>query len=75
MTTAKKPLADASETNRRQEKGIKNILKNYKKFLVRLWFAMQMAFHGVISNPLRSSLTVLGVAIGVASVVRPDEYR
>jgi len=36
---------------------------------VRLAFAAQMAAHGVLSNPLRSGLTILGVAIGVASVV------
>jgi putative ABC transport system permease protein len=28
-----------------------------------------MAWHGVLANPLRSALTILGVAIGVASVV------
>ncbi|MCI8336850.1 MAG: FtsX-like permease family protein [Peptococcaceae bacterium] len=36
---------------------------------VRLWFSMQMAAHGIMSNFLRSALTVLGVTIGVASVV------
>jgi len=36
---------------------------------VRTWFGAQMAAHGVLSNPLRSTLTILGVAIGVASVV------
>lgn len=36
---------------------------------VRLWFSAQMAGYGVVANPLRSGLTVLGVAIGVASVV------
>ncbi len=36
---------------------------------VRFWFSAQMAGHGIVSNPLRSALTVLGVAIGVASVV------
>jgi len=40
-----------------------------KRMRVRLWFSMQMAGHGVMSNPLRSALTVLGVAIGVAAVV------
>ncbi len=40
-----------------------------KSLRVRLWFSMQMAGHGVKSNPLRSILTVLGVAIGVAAVV------
>lgn len=37
--------------------------------LVRLWFTAKMAFHGLLTNPLRSALTILGVAIGVASVV------
>ncbi len=37
--------------------------------LVRLWFTAKMALHGLLSNPLRSALTILGVAIGVASVV------
>ncbi|MEW6662177.1 MAG: ABC transporter permease [Bacillota bacterium] len=36
---------------------------------IRFWFTVQMAGHGVLSKPLRSSLTILGVAIGVASVV------
>ncbi len=36
---------------------------------VRFWFSAQMAAHGILSNPLRSTLTILGVAIGVASVV------
>jgi len=35
----------------------------------RLWFSAQMAWHGVFTNPLRSALTVLGVAMGVAAVV------
>ena len=38
-------------------------------FLIRWWFTAKMAVHGVVSNPLRSGLTILGVAIGVASVV------
>jgi len=37
--------------------------------LVRLLFAARMAAHGVLANPLRSALTILGVTIGVASVV------
>ncbi len=37
--------------------------------VVRWWFTAKMAFHGILSNPLRSALTILGVAIGVASVV------
>ncbi len=36
---------------------------------VRLLFSAQMAVHGILANPLRSALTILGVAIGVASVV------
>ena len=40
-----------------------------KGLSVRLWFSMQMAFHGILSNKPRSALTVLGVAIGVTSVV------
>lgn len=40
-----------------------------KSLLLRFWFSSRMAAHGILSNPLRSALTVLGVAIGVASVV------
>lgn len=40
-----------------------------RSLLLRLWFASKMAAHGILSNPLRSALTILGVAIGVASVV------
>ena len=40
-----------------------------KGWSVRLWFSIQMAFHGILSNKLRSALTVLGVTIGVTSVV------
>ncbi|ADL08876.1 protein of unknown function DUF214 [Thermosediminibacter oceani DSM 16646] len=36
---------------------------------MRFIFGAQMAWHGVAVNPLRSGLTVLGVAIGVASVI------
>ncbi len=36
---------------------------------VRFVFSAQMAWHGVLANPLRSALTILGVTIGVASVV------
>ncbi|HHW03081.1 MAG TPA: FtsX-like permease family protein [Thermoanaerobacterales bacterium] len=38
-------------------------------FLVRTLFAAKMAWHGVLAHPMRSSLTILGVAIGVTSVV------
>lgn len=41
----------------------------FSRLKVRLWFSMQMAAHGITSNFLRSALTVLGVTIGVASVV------
>ncbi len=37
--------------------------------LVRIWFTSRMAAHGMMSKRLRSALTILGVAIGVASVV------
>ncbi len=37
--------------------------------LTRLWFAARMAAHGILAQPLRSALTILGVAIGVTSVV------
>ena len=43
--------------------------KPFYSIFVRLWFAAKMAMHGILANPLRSALTVLGVAIGVASVV------
>lgn len=38
-------------------------------FFVRCWFTAKMALNGVLSNTFRSALTILGVAIGVASVV------
>ncbi len=38
-------------------------------FFVRCWFTAKMALSGVLSNTLRSVLTILGVAVGVASVV------
>jgi putative ABC transport system permease protein len=44
-------------------------LQGWKMMRVRLWFSAQMAGHGILSNPLRSALTILGVSIGVASVV------
>lgn len=37
--------------------------------LIKLFFAAKMAIHGLALNPLRTALTVLGVTIGVASVV------
>lgn len=43
--------------------------KQVRMLRVRFVFSAQMAAHGVLSNPLRSGLTILGVAIGVASVV------
>ncbi len=43
--------------------------KSIFSFLIRLCFTAKMAAHGIISNTLRSFLTILGVAIGVASVV------
>ncbi|NLM46787.1 MAG: FtsX-like permease family protein [Firmicutes bacterium] len=36
---------------------------------IRFWFSAQMAWHGILANPLRSALTILGVTIGVAAVV------
>ncbi len=46
-------------------------MKNKRLFaiIIRWWFTAKMAMHGILANKLRSSLTVLGVAIGVASVV------
>lgn len=43
--------------------------RTLRSLWVRFWFSAQMAGHGILSNPLRSALTILGVAIGVASVV------
>ncbi|EOD00440.1 ABC transporter permease [Caldisalinibacter kiritimatiensis] len=43
--------------------------KGILSFITRWWFAAKMAAHGIVSNTLRSTLTILGVAIGVASVV------
>jgi len=43
--------------------------KRMFSFLIRWWFTAKMAAHGIMANTLRSCLTVLGVAIGVASVV------
>lgn len=41
----------------------------FSGLLTRLLFAAKMAGHGILANPLRSALTILGVAIGVTSVV------
>ncbi len=38
-------------------------------FLIRLMFSAQMAGNGITANLLRTFLTVLGIAIGVAAVV------
>ncbi|MBV1756379.1 MAG: ABC transporter permease [Dethiosulfatibacter sp.] len=43
--------------------------KGIKSFLIRMLFNSKMASSGLISNVLRTSLTVLGITIGVASVV------
>jgi putative ABC transport system permease protein len=43
--------------------------KGLKSFLIRMLFNSKMASSGLISNVLRTSLTVLGITIGVASVV------
>lgn len=40
-----------------------------QSFLIKLLFTAKMALHGLALNPLRTALTVLGVTIGVASVV------
>ncbi len=45
------------------------MVRSMRGLWVRLWFTAQMAGHGIVANPLRSALTILGVAIGVASVV------
>jgi putative ABC transport system permease protein len=43
--------------------------KRLMPLFTRIWFTSRMAAHGILSKRLRSALTVLGVAIGVASVV------
>lgn len=48
---------------------INNNKKHFYSFIIRPWFAAKMALHGIVVNPLRSALTILGVSIGVASVV------
>jgi len=45
------------------------MMKWWRNFRIRFWFSAQMAAHGILANPLRSALTILGVGIGVASVV------
>jgi putative ABC transport system permease protein len=42
---------------------------NIYGFFIRFLFAAKMAAHGILSHPMRSALTILGVAIGVTSVV------
>ncbi len=56
------------------QKPFKNLASRIEKkrvlpLLLRGWFTSKMAVHGILSKRLRSALTVLGVAIGVASVV------
>ncbi len=41
----------------------------FRSVWVRFVFSVQMAGHGILAKPLRSALTILGVTIGVASVV------
>ncbi len=48
---------------------IKKSKKPFYSIFTRFWFAARMAMQGILANPLRSGLTILGVAIGVASVV------
>lgn len=43
--------------------------KHIYSVFVKWWFTARMAMHGILANPLRSALTILGVAIGVTSVV------
>ncbi len=43
--------------------------KGIKSFLIKMFFNAKMASSGLVSNLLRTSLTVLGITIGVASVV------
>lgn len=45
------------------------MLQKLRQASIRAWFGGQMAWHGVLANPLRSALTILGVAIGVTSVI------
>lgn len=43
--------------------------QRFRSLGIRFGFSALMASHGIVVNPLRSTLTILGVAIGVASVV------
>lgn len=43
--------------------------RSFFSVFIRFLFTARMAMHGVFSNPLRATLTILGVVIGVASVV------
>ncbi|MGE4284411.1 MAG: ABC transporter permease [Clostridia bacterium] len=43
--------------------------RHFYSIFIRWWFAAKMALDGILANPLRSALTILGVAIGVTSVV------
>lgn len=47
----------------------RSLTRPAKSTWVRLGFSLQMAWHGVLAKPLRSALTILGVTIGVASIV------
>ncbi|MBX5464645.1 MAG: ABC transporter permease [Clostridia bacterium] len=48
---------------------LRRVAGTARRALVRMAFALQVAWHGVLARPLRSVLTVLGVGIGVASVI------
>ncbi|HHV60821.1 MAG TPA: FtsX-like permease family protein [Clostridiaceae bacterium] len=45
------------------------LIRKFLTIFVRVWFTAKMAMQGILSNPLRSALTILGVTIGVTSVV------
>ncbi|MCL5045447.1 MAG: ABC transporter permease [Actinobacteria bacterium] len=47
---------------------MKNAARLVSSFGIRFVFSAEMAGRGIVANPLRSLLTILGVAIGVASV-------
>ena len=42
---------------------------NERKMKLKFWFAYKMAIKSILSNKIRSALTMLGVIIGVASVI------